>query len=459
MKNQEHNNNLDQLFNKAKADKQGLDDFEKDAFAGFETLGSEQEAKDLKAALDTRINKELFNKEEKNNPKIYWFAAAGLALVIGLTALFVSNNNDTILNGGNLAISNIEQKNEEKISTDSEAKLKEETVVPAIAETKAADEAPAKEIVQKDVPTELNVLTEPTKGVKKLEEKEELKPRMIVNPAAKNETPKDGYTLESENERDQSKRRKENSASGTVSNNNDNTLNNQDDLARNDKAKEKINTDYKSAASTTKAAQNKQAAEDAEEIKDELAINESKKGKLDEKSKDSDDLQQSNKQPVLAGNNNINSAARENGKSNNQRAKKSAAKQNSVTGPGDITYSSTPKTTTTQEVAGELVAATPAEAETKPGNALITCSYNGGETALTKDLKEKLKAENLDQKFDATLFINEKKIVEKVEFTNAYGLTANQKEDVIRILMSLTKFNVPTSGKKESFTYKLLYRP
>ena len=418
-------------------------------------LESEQEAKDLKAALDTRINKELFNKEEKNNPKIYWLAAAGLALVIGLTVLFVSNNNDALSTGSNLAISEPEQKAEEKISTDSKVVLKEESVGPIETEINSADEVPAKEIIEKDVPKESNLI-ESTKGVKTLEDKEGVKSRMIV-PASKNETAKDGYFKESEKEtKDQTERRDENSAVVTGSNkntDNDITLNNLDDLAKNDKAKEKINTDYRFAASTTQAAQNKQTV-DAEEINDELAVNESKKGKLDEKNKEAD-LGQSTKQPVVVVNTNSNASGRENGKTKNSRAKKSANKQSSVAGPGDIAYSTSPKTTT-QEISGEVLAAVPAEAENKP---LATCFYTGGEAAITKDVKEKLKAENLDQKFDATLYINEKKAVEKVEFTNAYELTAKQKEDVIKILKSLNKFNVSSTGKKESFTYKLLYRP
>ena len=65
MKTPTNKDNLDQLFNKAKADKQNLDDFEKEAMAGFDMLNSEKEAIDLKADLDARINKELFYKKEK----------------------------------------------------------------------------------------------------------------------------------------------------------------------------------------------------------------------------------------------------------------------------------------------------------------------------------------------------------------------------------------------------------
>ncbi|MEO6302502.1 MAG: hypothetical protein ABIP51_04960, partial [Bacteroidia bacterium] len=66
----------------------------------------------------------------------------------------------------------------------------------------------------------------------------------------------------------------------------------------------------------------------------------------------------------------------------------------------------------------------------------------------------------LDQKFDATIYVNENKVVQKVEFTNAYSLTKTQKEDVSKILKTLDKFNffmVPT--KKGEYPYKVLYRP
>jgi hypothetical protein len=459
MKNQEHNNDLDQLFNKAKAGKQGLDDFEKDAFAGFETLGSEEEAKNLKAALDARINDELFNKEEKNNPKIYWLAAAGLALVIGLSTLFIVNNNESISNGSNLAISDVQEKSEEKILPDSKPELKEQTVAPVQTEA-ATDNSPAKEIIQNKT-TELKLeKEEPTNGVKTSDKG--VTSRMIV-PAVKRETPKDGL-FESENEKketDQTERRNDNVAMGTGSNNSTGYFKSLDDLAKNDKSKEKINGDQDFAATTasTKTNQNKQASEDAEvEVRDEITSNESrKKGKADGKNKDAN-VELDYKQPILA-NNNTNSGGKENAKTKSSRAKKTSHKQSSMAGPEDLkTYPGSPKTIT-QEVAGE-VNAVPAEAETKPLETTYNnCYYNGGEPGLVKDVKEKLKAGNLDQKFDAILYVNEKKIVEKVEFTNAYELTAKQKEEIIKILKSLNKFNAPSTGKKESFPYKLLYRP
>jgi len=462
MKNQEHNNNLDELFNKAKANKQSLDDFEKDAFAGFEMLDSEQEAKDLKAALDTRINNELFKKEEKNNPKIYWLAAAGLALVIGLTVMFVSNSNEAISSGSNLAISNVEEKSEEKTLPDSKAELKEQNLAPVEMEASSTDQSPAKEPIELKVAEFKN--DEPTKGVK-TRQKEEVTSRMIVS-AAKSETPKDGL-FEGEKDKkeaDQNERRKEN-AMGTGSNTSGGYLKDVDDLAKKDKAKEKTNDDQNFAATTKSTPQQnkQQASEDAElNVQDELASNEAgKKGKADGKAKNAE-LEQDYKTPIVANNNTNSSSIKENSKSKSSRSKaKKSSEKSSMAGPENLdNYPGTSPKTTTPEIAGE-VNAVPAEAETKALSAAFTnCYYTGGEVALTKDIKDKLKGGDLDQKFDAMLYINEKKAVEKVEFTNAYDLTAKQKEEVTKILKTLTKFNVTaTGGKRESFAYKLLYRP
>jgi hypothetical protein len=66
----------------------------------------------------------------------------------------------------------------------------------------------------------------------------------------------------------------------------------------------------------------------------------------------------------------------------------------------------------------------------------------------------------LDQKFDVTLYISEKKNVTKVEFINSYALTKKQKEEVTKQLKTLNKFNFFVSPtQKSEFTYKVLYRP
>jgi hypothetical protein len=81
---------LKTLLDKAKH--QALEDgFEKEALEGFAMLESEQEAFDLKAALDRRMQDEVL-EEKKNASPLYWVAAAGMLLVVGFSAYFLLVN-------------------------------------------------------------------------------------------------------------------------------------------------------------------------------------------------------------------------------------------------------------------------------------------------------------------------------------------------------------------------------
>jgi hypothetical protein len=86
-----HTKDLNELLDHIKNPADDLDAFEQDALEGFASLENEQEALNMKARLDKRINEELF--EKKKQPLfIYWSAAAGVALLIGLIFLFKSTN-------------------------------------------------------------------------------------------------------------------------------------------------------------------------------------------------------------------------------------------------------------------------------------------------------------------------------------------------------------------------------
>jgi len=124
MKTPKNNENLKQLFNKAKADEQNLDDFEKEAMAGFNMLESENEANNLKTSLDNRINSELFYKKENHNQKVYWLAAAGLALVIGLSALFILNDTNSISKNTDILFASNPNENTAKINKAKELDVK-----------------------------------------------------------------------------------------------------------------------------------------------------------------------------------------------------------------------------------------------------------------------------------------------------------------------------------------------
>jgi hypothetical protein len=84
-------NNMDELLNHLNSETDDLDAFEKEALEGFAMLESKQEALDLKQSLDKKIEEELFT-EKKKPVFIYWSAAAGVALLIGLMFLFKNVN-------------------------------------------------------------------------------------------------------------------------------------------------------------------------------------------------------------------------------------------------------------------------------------------------------------------------------------------------------------------------------
>ena len=105
MSNQEDNTaneNLRDFLNKSKISENGpIDDFEKEALEGFSMLENEEDVLNLKSSLDAKIYKEVF-AEEKKPGRIIWYAAAGLALLIGLSVYFIQNN--PVTKSDNLAI-------------------------------------------------------------------------------------------------------------------------------------------------------------------------------------------------------------------------------------------------------------------------------------------------------------------------------------------------------------------
>lgn len=84
------------------ADKdKALDAFEKEALEGFGMLGSDNEALDLKAGLDGRAEQLFAEQRLKSTRMIYWLAAAGFLLLVGLSVLFISTST---VGGKDLAI-------------------------------------------------------------------------------------------------------------------------------------------------------------------------------------------------------------------------------------------------------------------------------------------------------------------------------------------------------------------
>ncbi|MBK7311838.1 MAG: hypothetical protein IPI93_13945 [Sphingobacteriaceae bacterium] len=85
-----HTKNLDELLEHLQTPSDDLDAFEQEALEGFATLENKQEAIEMKQRLDKRMDEKL---SEKRRPLfIYWSAAAGVALIIGLVFLLQTNH-------------------------------------------------------------------------------------------------------------------------------------------------------------------------------------------------------------------------------------------------------------------------------------------------------------------------------------------------------------------------------
>jgi hypothetical protein len=105
---------LEALLAKKNSHNNDLDDFEKEALDGFAVLDNDEDAIALKEKLDTRIHSEVFSKEKKATP-LYWLAAAGLLLVIGLSVFFMVNNQALETKKSDLAIASPKIASQEEI--------------------------------------------------------------------------------------------------------------------------------------------------------------------------------------------------------------------------------------------------------------------------------------------------------------------------------------------------------
>jgi hypothetical protein len=421
------NNNIDQLFNKAKADDQNLDDFEREAMAGFDMLSSKDEANELKSALDKRINEEVFIKKESHNPKIYWFAAAGLALVIGLSVLFILNDSNSISKSSDLAVTETQQ----NALPDSKNELKVEAAAPL--EDVVSEKAPAKEISESQKAEH--------KGISDEEKTKGQNSRMATTA---NEQAASGVA--------QSEKKQESNKAGEGVGAQYDQTTKLDALAKTSHSKDKESDAFKSVPSAVQ--QSPKLAESEASAKDEVVLeSKSAKGKND----DADSKKNLNQ---VATNIPYGGVVNREEKVAKEKSKKARAKQNNSNVPAaPESYDYEPGAPVITKTA-EAEETTKAADDKREDNNFINCYYTGGEAAITKDIKEKLVKENLDQKFDVTLYISEKKNVTKVEFINSYALTKKQKEEVTKQLKTLNKFNFFVSPtQKSEFTYKVLYRP
>lgn len=413
MNDRPHNKNLEDLLKNLKSSKtEGFDDFEREALEGFETLNSKEEAIKIKNDLDKEISDKLF-LEEKKNQKVYWFAAAGLFLVIGLSVFFILNNRP--LEDNNVAIV---KKEEPKI-------LDEVQVVPAPAEEKAAEvsKEPAKTktiaAVSKD-----EVAREKTNGISS---------RAVLKPGKKASGETTDGIIDAKKTDD-----KNDFANAEIAEKPKVAYSSPVEDKESKKLEEQSN---KTVATKTLDVDKFEATESLarEELKKESKGKEKDSRKKKSAAKDHKETEgnmtsETSKSAV------VNSSIAQNSNSTNAGLKNTGA-GNANTIPAS---SNEPQNSR-------------ADNYNAPTNQVY---YTGGEDGLMKDIREKLIEEKADKKFDALLVINEKKQVEKVNYLNVFDLTVEEKNKVTAILKALNKFNFYIQpNTKGLFEYKIIYRP
>jgi hypothetical protein len=412
MNNPINNKNLDELLKKSASE--SLDDFEKDALEGFNSLESPEEALDIKSQLDKRIYNEVFSKK-KSGIKIYWYAAAGLFLMIGFSVFLFWNSNEE-KKGGLAVMQNELNSPGKELPPSPEKDLQEpgELHDNAMAETKEVAKAEGKHM-----------------GQNSFSQNSQAGP---VDALAKSKAPSDAENIPA-----------------TPLQSEVNKSVPEQLTAKDDKGE----MDYKRAeeqkpASESKARKN--TALDLDEVtttagvKDELKSAGKEKTKEDRRKENQPGDSKLKKESGLENENSKTTAAGgyasenrnqpDNNKIVNREDKKAA--ENAPYSPGSLAL---PKGNTENSGSGN-------------------CHYSGGENTLVKELKEKLTKKNINKKFDAVLYINDAKKVEKIVFTELYDLKKDDETHIIEILQSLNKFEffaVPTANSMRE--YKLLYRP
>ncbi len=400
-------NNLSDFLNKNK--QSVTDDFDKDALEGFETLGSNEEVYELKASLDKKINKKLFS-EKKINFSIIWYAAASLFLIIGFSVFYIVNYSHDIIKSKDVSLVTVDDK-------------------------KAV------------VPNEIKTLNESNATVN-AEEKKEVR-------ADKNQTKNELQTIK------QNQGPNSNLATEKAS----------EEQSSPKKIAEAELDNLASANNESANDETKFAAGKASGVKERMVIKSpvnigAADAKNDDNLKDRDAERESNfNAPVTtSASNNSKSASDEDklfksdvkketaekGKKSNLSRKKSRAEES----PSSTAVN-------TKSVPGYYKADDSESEKTIDSKSNSnSCYYNGGDAELRKDVSEKLITKNVNYKFDAVLLINEKKQVEKVNFTNIYDLNTSDKNKIESLLKTLTKFDfyIPPT-QKALFEFKLLYHP
>ncbi|MBI2721505.1 MAG: hypothetical protein HYX39_04965 [Bacteroidetes bacterium] len=412
MKDQPHHKDLKDLLNSIKnKSSQDLDDFDREAIEGFESLESNQEALDLKNELDTKIHDQLFTPKKKNE-KVYWFAAAGLFMVISLSVFFILNGNS------HLQEKDVAQIPEKIINIEKEKALSaptSEAVEPVVRKVPDAEKSKSKNIEpsDKDKRVSLRALLKPSEAGSGQGEVSSVLQEKADDAEAAAIKESDKPISKSSSE--------EVNFSGK--------LKNTDEKEQND-----LNAD-KQTSSSANGELNEFKKSENDEFKKEsvykgrLARKKQNASKNKSKNDPSQDPKTLNPSTVL---NSTDSRAKENKEGDGITQPKSAPAQ-SEPGKSKTEYFNSPSN---------------------------TIYFAGGEDALAKEIRVKLIEKKVDKRFDAILIINENKKIEEVTYINPYELSTEEKNKVTEVLKTLTNFNFYIQpNTKGLFEYKVNYRP
>ena len=86
-----HTPSSDELLKRLNSnDSSGLDDFEKEALEGFDSLDNIEQAKQLTNSVNAKIDDVYFKKGSAKKGMMYLSMAAGLVLIVGLSIFFMN---------------------------------------------------------------------------------------------------------------------------------------------------------------------------------------------------------------------------------------------------------------------------------------------------------------------------------------------------------------------------------
>jgi len=375
MSNQKDNTNnrkLMDLLNKVPGNLP-MDDFEQEALEGFAMLENKEEILNLKENLDARIYSEVFT-EEKKSKHGFWYAAAGLVLVIGFSIYFFQKNSP--VQGNGLAIQSEPSKTGTEIQKDIEA-ISEKNGHQQFKQKDKANDASGG---QKEEVTSMGSSAKGNAAVG-----EDVNTAQTSDAEAKDLPAAPEPAMEA--------------------------------------APEQKSVYAKVRPVSPPAVSKPQAA----------AV--------------SMDKQENNEQEDTAPHTKDSNRDRMAKETDNKKIRDDVVALLEV---------QVVKTPARAKVEKESISS---GASSTSGPANIPCYYQGGETELTKDLKNLLETKKLVQKFDATLSINVKGKTEKVVLTKSFDLDKSQQKELIKVLKGLDKFIVSGVSGDTLAAYKVIFRP